>query len=75
VRFTGMPSFASHGMDNDSWKLVLFIRHLPKLTAEERIEMSRYNPKSPEDREEEKDEDDFLNGTTPQKSGTSNSHP
>jgi hypothetical protein len=74
VRFTGMPAFASHGMANDSWKLVLFVRHLPYLTAEERLEMSRYNPKSPEDREEEKDEDDFLNGTTPQKSGTSNPH-
>jgi len=54
VRFTGMPSFASHGMSDDSWKLVLFIRHLPQLTAEERLEMSRYNPKSPEEREEEK---------------------
>jgi len=74
VRFTGMPSFARHGMGADSWRLVLFIRHLPHLTAEERIEMSRYNPKSPEDREEEKDEDDFLNGTTPKKSGTSNPH-
>jgi mono/diheme cytochrome c family protein len=74
VRFTGMPSFASDGMGDDSWKLVLFIRHLPQLTAEERIEMSRYNPKSPEDREEEKDEDEFLNGTTPQKSGTSKPH-
>jgi mono/diheme cytochrome c family protein len=75
VRFTGMPSFASHGMSDDSWKLVHFIRHLPQLTAEERIEMSRYNPKSPADREEEKEEDEFLNGTTPQKSGTSNTHP
>jgi hypothetical protein len=37
--------------------------------------MSRYTPKSPSDRDEEKDEDDFLNGTTPQKSGTPNSHP
>jgi len=74
VRFTGMPSFASEGMSEDSWKLVLFIRHLPQLTAEERIEMSRYNPKSPEDREEEKDEDEFLNGTTPQKSGTTKPH-
>jgi mono/diheme cytochrome c family protein len=74
VRFTGMPSFASQGMSDDSWKLVLFIRHLPQLTAEERIEMSRYNPKSPEDREELKEEDEFLNGT-PQKSGKPNSHP
>jgi hypothetical protein len=70
-----MPSFASHGMSDDSWKLVLFIRHLPNLTAEERIEMSRYNPKSPADREEEKDEDEFLNNATPQKSGTPKSHP
>lgn len=75
VRFTGMPSFASEGMSDDSWKLVLFIRHLPQLTAEERMEMSRYNPKNPEEREEEKQEDEFLNGTTPQKSGTPNSHP
>ena len=75
VRFTGMPSFASHGMSDDSWKLVLFIRHLPQLTAEEHIEMSRYNPKGPEDREEEKNEDEFLNGTTPQKSERPNSHP
>ncbi len=62
-----MPAFASQGMSDDSWKLVLFIRHLPQLTAEERVEMSRYNPKSPEDREEEKQEDDFLNGATPGK--------
>jgi mono/diheme cytochrome c family protein len=75
VRFTGMPSFASEGMSDDSWKLVLFIRYLPQLTAEERMEMSRYNPKNPEEREEEKQEDEFLNGTTPQKSGTPNSHP
>ena len=75
VRFTGMPSFASEGMSEDSWKLVLFIRRLPQLTAEERIEMSRYNPKSPEEREEEKEEDEFLNGLAPPKSGTPNSHP
>lgn len=63
VRFTGMPAFSSHGAQNDSWKLVLFIRHLPELTAEERIEMEKYNPKGVDDREEEKEEDDFLNGT------------
>ncbi|HYL64699.1 MAG TPA: cytochrome c [Candidatus Methylomirabilis sp.] len=65
VRFTGMPAFSSPGAEDDSWKLVLFIRHLPRLTAEERIEMERYNPKGPEDREEEKQEDDFLNGNAP----------
>ncbi|OLB88433.1 MAG: hypothetical protein AUI12_04770 [Acidobacteria bacterium 13_2_20CM_2_57_6] len=56
VRFTGMPAFASgggHGGTQDSWKLVHFIRHLPHLTAAERIEMERYNPKGPNDQEEE----------------------
>jgi mono/diheme cytochrome c family protein len=65
VRFTGMPSFAGHGTADDSWKLVSFIRHLPQLTAEEKMEMSANNPKSPEDRAEDRQEDDFLNGTTP----------
>ncbi|HXA00073.1 MAG TPA: c-type cytochrome [Candidatus Dormibacteraeota bacterium] len=70
VRFTGMPAFGGnnggHGGQVDSWKLVLFIRHLPQLTAEERLEMEKYNPKGPEDREEEQREEDFLNENTPQ---------
>jgi len=56
VRFTGMPAFAADGGEHggqDSWKLVHFIRHLPRLTAAERLEMERYNPKGPDDREEE----------------------
>src|SRR5277367_1360959 len=61
VRFTGMPAFGG-GKDsgNDSWKLVLFIRHLPALADEERLEMERANPKGPGDREEEDEEQDFL---------------
>ena len=66
VRFTGMPGFGTLGAEDDSWKLVLFLRHLPQLTAEERMEMERYNPKGPEDRTEEQQEDDFLNGAPPQ---------
>ena len=65
VRFTGMPAFGGHGSADDSWKLVLFIRHLPQLAPEERMEMGKYNPKGPDDREEEQDEDDFLNGAVP----------
>jgi len=67
VRFTGMPAFSNggeHGGTQDSWKLVHFIRHLPHLTATERIEMERYNPKGPEDRTEEQRENDFLNGAS-----------
>ena len=62
VRFTGMPAFGGHGATDDSWKLVLFIRHLPNLAAEERLEMERYNPKGPEDLSEEQEEQDFLRG-------------
>jgi len=65
VRMTGMPAFggsSGHGNTDDSWKLVHFLRHLPSLTAEERIEMEKYNPKSPEDLEEEQRERDFLSG-------------
>ena len=47
-------------MSDDSWKLVHFIRHLPQLTADERMEMSRNNPKGPAEREEDREEDEFL---------------
>ena len=63
VRFTGMPAFGgAQGSDQDSWKLVRFIRHLPQLTEDERMEMERYNPKGPEDLEEEQEENNFLQG-------------
>jgi len=77
VRFTGMPAFSNggeHGGTLDSWKLVHFIRHLPHLTAAERIEMEHYNPKGPDDREEEQEENDFLNGATPQRKTESQVH-
>lgn len=64
VRLTGMPSWGSGTAhdEQDSWKLVLFIRHLPKLTAEEEREMETLNPKSPEELKEEEEERKFLNG-------------
>lgn len=63
VRFTGMPGFAGHGAaEDDSWKLVHFIRHLPRLTPEELAEMERYNPKGPDEQLEEQQEEDFLSG-------------
>ena len=84
VRFTGMPAFGgnaehdhgsgNHGGGQDSWKLVHFIRHLPHLTALERLEMDRYNPKGPEDRAEEQEEDQFLNQATPQAPPESQTH-
>ena len=76
VRFTGMPAFGGtgeHGSGDDSWKLVRFIRQLPQLTMEERMEMERYNPKGPDDRTEEQQEEEFLKGGAPQP-GTASPH-
>jgi mono/diheme cytochrome c family protein len=77
VRFTGMPAFSSSGIHDsaqDSWKLVHFLRHLPHLTATELLEMGRYNPRGPEDRAEEQEENDFLNGATPKAKPESQNH-
>lgn len=61
VRWTGMPAWGDADGDQDSWKLVLFIRHLPKITPEEIKTMEHFNPRSAADVEEEKAEQDFLN--------------
>ena len=75
VRFTGMPAFGGHhGTDQDSWKLVLFIRHLTQLSEDEKVQMERNNPKGPEDRDEEKEEEDFLRGAPVQQKAAP-SHP
>jgi mono/diheme cytochrome c family protein len=65
IRMTGMPAWGKPEFgdsDSESWELVLFIRHLPHLTADEEKEMEKFNPKSNAEREEEKQEEDFLNG-------------
>jgi mono/diheme cytochrome c family protein len=52
IRFTGMPAFGDGDhSDEESWKLVLFIRHLPKQTPEEISAMEKLNPKAPDDME------------------------
>jgi len=67
IRLTGMPAWGSGaGHDEqDSWKLVRFIRHLPKLTAAEQQEMETLNPKTPDELREEEEERKFLNGDQP----------
>jgi mono/diheme cytochrome c family protein len=63
VRLSGMPAFGDPGDDDvDSWKLVTFIRHLPHLTTAEETAMQQLNPKSPDEIQEEKEEEDFLKG-------------
>jgi mono/diheme cytochrome c family protein len=61
IRLTGMPAWGDPGKDDDSWKLVLFIRHMPQMTPQEMTEMEQFNPKSAADRSEEQDEQRFLN--------------
>ena len=76
IRLTGMPAWgtgASHD-EQDSWKLVRFIRHLPKLTAEEQQEMESLNPKTPDELKEEQEEREFLNGGQPHEQ-TQHEHP
>jgi len=64
VRFSGMPAWGngSNHDAEDSWKLVRFIRHLPQLTLEEKKEMEKLNPKSPDELREEQEEEKFLKG-------------
>lgn len=66
IRLTGMPAWGAPGdADDDSWKLVYFIRHLPKMTAQEAEDMKKLNPQSPMEKMEEQEEEQFLEGGTP----------
>jgi len=62
VRLTGMPGFGSGTAESayGSWTLVHFIRHMPKLSAEEMAEMETLNPKSPEEWRQMQEEEAFL---------------
>lgn len=71
VRLSGMPAFGPGSVpssedqgtgDVETWKLVLFIRHLPQITAEELDHMEKLNPKTDADRAEEQQEEEFLGG-------------
>ena len=64
IRLTAMPAWGGGSAhdEQDSWKLVHFIRHLPQLTAEEKKEMEKLNPKGPDDLKEEEEERKFLKG-------------
>ena len=63
IRLSAMPAWGGSDQDaQDSWKLVHFIRHLPQLTAAEKKEMEKLNPKSPDELREEAEEEKFLKG-------------
>jgi mono/diheme cytochrome c family protein len=64
VRLTGMPAWG-HGTaqdTDDTWKLVHFIRHLPKITPDEIAAMEKLNPRSLAEAEEDAATERFLEG-------------
>jgi mono/diheme cytochrome c family protein len=62
VRLTGMPAWGTPGKREESWELVHFIRRLPLLTAEEKAEMRRFNPRGLDEWREFQEEQEFLRG-------------
>ena len=67
VRLSSMPGFGQKDQSDAevTWQLVRFIRHLPRLTSEEREETERLNPKSEMERMENEQEQKFLHGDKP----------
>ena len=64
VRLTGMPAWGEQGPHDatETWELVHFVRHLPRLTADEIAAMEDLNPKSRASFEEEERIRKFLAG-------------
>ena len=49
VRLSGMPAFSEAHTSRETWRLVLFIRHLPQITLDELNEMKGLDPKRESD--------------------------
>jgi mono/diheme cytochrome c family protein len=71
VRLTGMPAFGEHSRPDDmeTWHLVTFIRHLPRVLNGELEKMATLNPKTEAERQEEQEEQEFLRGGNFQQRG------
>ena len=69
IRLSGMPSWGGGTKrdEEDTWKLVRLIRHLPHLTDEEISQMEKLNPKTPGELAQEREEEQFLNGEAPER--------
>jgi mono/diheme cytochrome c family protein len=65
IRFTGMPGWGGEVSPEASWKLVLFVRHLPSLTPKEILEMEQLNPRTPSEWRELRSDQDFLDADSP----------
>lgn len=77
VKLTGMPAWGTGTPEGEqeSWKLVHFVRQLPKLTPEQIERMEAMNPRSPESSSEDEEIRRFLEGEgTAPKPGTKPKH-
>ena len=76
IRLSGMPALGtdSHEDQESSWKLVRFIRHLPNVSPEEISGREKLNPKTPDEFEEERQEEQFLKGEPITPSVSPNQH-
>jgi mono/diheme cytochrome c family protein len=76
IRFTGMPGFGGGDPTHEaeSWGLVHFIRHLPRLTPEQKADMERLNPRSAEEWRELLEDDAFLGDADPGAETTQHDH-
>jgi mono/diheme cytochrome c family protein len=76
IRLTGMPAWGTgtRGGEEESWRLVRFIRHLPHITPEEIERMEAVNPKSPEKIRQQIEEEKFLGGGDDKPSTSTSTH-
>jgi mono/diheme cytochrome c family protein len=76
IRFTAMPAWGEGdpAEDQDSWKLVHFIRHLPQLTPEELDLMKALNPKTKHDLGEDAAFGELLQGNNAAAAKTDHGH-
>jgi mono/diheme cytochrome c family protein len=67
IPWTAMPAWGTGTKEGgeESWKLVRFIRHLPKITSDELTRMEALNPRSSAEQQRDKAIDDFLGGGKP----------
>jgi mono/diheme cytochrome c family protein len=79
IRFTGMPAWGDGSAEGQaaSWRLVHFIRELPRLTPEQLEKMEALNPKPPDEIRQQLEEERFLSGepAPESKPATPHKHP
>jgi mono/diheme cytochrome c family protein len=76
IRLTGMPAWGTGKAagEEESWRLVRFIRHLPHITPEEIEQMESLNPTSPEKIRQQIEEEKFLGGGAEEPSTSTSTH-